>query len=137
MNKVYLIGNLTRDPELSTTSSGVAYCRFAIAVSRRFATADGNRATDFFNIIVWRGQAENCAKYLHKGSKVAICGSIQNSTYEKTDGTKGYSTDIVAEEVEFLTSKNDVTDAPAMPVGKEEKRATISQLQTVEEDLPF
>ncbi|MGN1098837.1 MAG: single-stranded DNA-binding protein [Christensenellales bacterium] len=137
MNKVFLIGNLTRDPELSTTSSGVAYCRFSLAVSRRFAAADGNRETDFFNIVVWRGLAENCAKYLKKGSKAAISGSIQIRSYETPDGVKKYNTDIVADDVEFLTSKSDMSDIPAQPVEKSEKRASISQLQAVEEDLPF
>ena len=64
MNKVYLIGNLTRDPELSTTTSGVSVCRLSIAVSRRFSNADGERGTDFFNITAWRGTAGNCAKFL-------------------------------------------------------------------------
>lgn len=78
MNKVYLIGNLTRDPELAETSSGIKVCRFAIAVNRTYAGSDGNRETDFFNITVWRTQAENCGRYLKKGSKVAIVGSLQN-----------------------------------------------------------
>lgn len=137
MNKVFLIGNLTRDPELSTTSSGVTYCRFSLAVSRRFTTADGNRETDFFNIFVWSRLAENCAKYLKKGSKAAISGSIQIRSYETPDGVKKYNTEIIADDVEFLTSKSDMSDIPAQPVEKSEKRASISQLQAVEEDLPF
>ena len=71
MNKVILIGNLTRDPELTDTANGTAVCRFAIAVSRDYAGADGNRETDFFNITVWNKQAENCGKYLKKGNKGA------------------------------------------------------------------
>ena len=104
MNKVYLIGNLTRDPELSETTGGVAYCRFAIAVNRTFVNADGTRDADFFNITVWRAQAENCGKFLKKGSKVAIVGSLQNRTYEDKDGVKRTVTDIVANEVEFLST---------------------------------
>ena len=104
MNKVYLIGNLTRDPELSETTGGVAFCRFAIAVNRTFVNADGNRDADFFNITVWRGQAENCGKFLKKGSKVAIVGSLQNRTYEDKEGVKRTVTDIVANEVEFLST---------------------------------
>ena len=104
MNKVYLIGNLTRDPELSETTSGVAFCRFAIAVNRTFVNQDGNRDADFFNITVWRGQAENCGKFLKKGSKVAIVGSLQNRTYEDKEGVKRTVTDIVASEVEFLST---------------------------------
>lgn len=106
MNKVILIGNLTRDPELSETSSGVAVCRFSIAVSRDYANSEGNRETDFFNITVWRGRAENCGKYLKKGNKVAVVGSLQNRSYEDKDGIKRNVTDIVANEVEFLTPKN-------------------------------
>ena len=104
MNKVYLIGNLTRDPEVSMTTSGVNFCRFAIAVNRTFLNADGTREADFFNITVWRTQAENCGKFLKKGSKVAICGSLQNRTYEDKDGVKRTVTDIVASEVEFLST---------------------------------
>ena len=106
MNKVILVGNLTRDPELTETSTGIAVCRFAIAVSRDYANAEGNRETDFFNITVWRGRAENCGRYLKKGNKVAIVGSLQTRSYEDKDGIKRNVTDVVASEVEFLTPKN-------------------------------
>jgi single-strand DNA-binding protein len=105
MNKVILIGNLTRDPELSETPSGLAVCRFSIAVSRDYASSDGTRETDFFNITVWRGRAENCGKYLKKGNKVAVVGSLQTRSYEDKDGIKRNVTDIIASEVEFLTPK--------------------------------
>ena len=138
MNKVYLIGNLTRDPELSQTSSGISLCRFSVAVSRRYAGADGNRETDFFNVVVWRSQAENCAKFLQKGNKVAIVGSIQNRSYE-VDGVKRYATDIVAEEVEFLTPKNSLQEFDGVrEPGARTSKAAISSLEPVdEEDLPF
>ena len=105
MNKVILVGNLTRDPELSETPSGIAVCRFSIAVSRDYAGADGNRETDFFNITVWRGRAENCGRYLKKGNKVAIVGGLQNRSYDDKDGNKRYVTDVIANEVEFLTPR--------------------------------
>ena len=105
MNKVILVGNLTKDPELSETPSGVAVCKFSLAVSRDFTNAEGNRDTDFFNITVWRGRAENCGKYLKKGNKVAIVGSLQTRSYEDKDGIKRNVTDIIASEVEFLTPK--------------------------------
>lgn len=105
MNKVILIGNLTRDPELSETPSGVAVCKFSLAVSRDYTNAEGNRDTDFFNITVWRGRAENCGKYLKKGNKVAIVGSLQTRSYEDKDGIKRNVTDVIANEVEFLTPK--------------------------------
>ncbi len=105
MNKVILIGNLTRDPELTETPSGVPVCRFAVAVSRDYADSNGNRETDFFNITTWRGKAETCAKFLKKGNKVAIVGSLQNRSYEDKDGIKRTVTDVIASEVEFLTPK--------------------------------
>lgn len=105
MNKVILVGNLTKDPELSETPSGVAVCKFSLAVSRDYTNAEGNRDTDFFNITVWRGRAENCGKYLKKGNKVAIVGSLQTRSYEDKDGIKRNVTDVIANEVEFLTPK--------------------------------
>lgn len=105
MNKVILIGNLTRVPELTETPSGVPVCRFAVAVSRDYADSQGNRETDFFNITTWRGKAETCGKYLKKGNKVAVCGSLQNRSYEDKDGNKRTVTDVIASDVEFLTPK--------------------------------
>ena len=102
MNRATLIGNLTRDPDLRMTNGGVSVCTFSIAVQRRFANQQGERPADFFNIVCWRGLADNCGKYLHKGSKVGVHGSIQNRSYEAQDGTKRYVTEIIADEVEFL-----------------------------------
>ena len=128
MNKVTLIGNLTKDPELSTTNSGISVCRFTIAVGSRFSNSGGERETDFFNIVVWRGQGENCHKFLKKGSKCAVIGSIQNRTYDAQDGTKRYVTEIIADEVEFLSTKND-------GLGKREE---VDELQPIDDDtLPF
>lgn len=135
MNKVMLIGNLTRDPEITTTNSGVSVCRFSLAVQRRFANADNGPQVDFFNIVVWRGQAENCHKFLKKGSKCCIIGKIQNSSYDAADGTKRYTTDIVADEVEFLNSRNsDDGEVPASkPAG-----AGAADLEPIDDDsLPF
>ena len=135
MNKVYLIGNLTRDPEISTTTSGISVCRMSIAVGRRFANAEGGRDTDFFNVTAWRGTADNCAKFLKKGNKIAVSGSIQTRNYEKSDGTKGFSIDIVADEVEFLSSRNDGTGEGGMGVGSS---SPVSDLQPIDDDnLPF
>ena len=135
MNKVILVGNLTRDPELSETPSGVAVCRFAIAVTRDYANSDGNRETDFFNITVWRGRAENCGKYLKKGNKVAVVGSLQNRSYEDKDGSKRNVTDVIANEVEFLTPRNAQSDGDVSVVT--EKRAA-PQLEPIDDNqLPF
>lgn len=106
MNKVILVGNLTRDPELKETPSGVALCVFGLAVQRDYANSDGERATDFFNINVWREKAENCAKYLKKGKKVAIVGSLQTRSYEDKDGVKRNVMDVIANEVEFLSPRD-------------------------------
>lgn len=105
MNKVILIGNITRDPELSETNSGVAVCRFSIAVNRRRTSADAEQQTDFFNVTAWRGLAETVARYCKKGNKVAVAGQIQIRAYEGNDGVKRTSVDVVAEEVEFLSQK--------------------------------
>ena len=107
MNKVFLIGNLTKDPELTRTQqNGTMLCKFTLAITRKYAK-DGKHETDFLPVTVWRAQAENCAKYLKKGSKAAICGSIQTRTYDAPDGQRRYVTEIVADEVQFLTTKNE------------------------------
>ncbi len=138
MNKVILIGNLTRDPELATTNSGVSVCRFAIAVQRRFANAEGERDADFFNIVVWRAQAENCHKFLKKGSKCAVTGRLQNSSYEASDGTKRYTTEIVADEVEFLGSRPDSVAGEDAPKSNPAPRKATAELEPIDDDsLPF
>ena len=103
-NKVWLLGNLTKDPESQTTSSGITVCRFTLAVQRKFSNANGEKETDFINIVAWRTLAENWIKYLSKGKKVAVVGAIQTRNYQANDGTTKYITEIVAEEVEFLSS---------------------------------
>ena len=124
MNKVILSGNLTKDPESQTTSSGITVCKFTLAVQRKFSNANGEKETDFINIVAWRTLAENCIKYLSKGKKVAVVGAIQTRSYDAQDGTKRYVTEIMAEEVEFLSSNG----------GKVEK---IDESEINEDDLPF
>ncbi len=106
MNKITLIGNLTANPELRSTPSGVSVCTFTIAVNRRFANADGDRQTDFFRINAWRGLADTCARYLEKGKKVAVIGELQARQYNAKDGTTRMSLDVSADEVEFLSPKS-------------------------------
>ena len=105
MNKVILIGNLANDPEGRTTQSGISQSTFRIAVQRRFANAQGVREADFFTVIAWRQTADFCNRYLTKGRKVAVEGSIQNRSYDAQDGSKRYVTEIIADDVEFLDSK--------------------------------
>ena len=135
MNKVFLIGNVTRDPELSETPSGVAVCRLGIAVNRRFSSND---ETDFFNITAWRQLAERVAKYVKKGNKVAVTGSIQIRNYEDNSGQKRTAVDIIADDVEFLTPKNasssdDDGFAPAAPSKKKPALEAFDD----DSDIPF
>ncbi len=137
MNKVILVGNLTKDPELATTNSGVAVCRFVLAVGRRYQNADGERETDFINIVVWRGQAENCHKYLKKGSKCGVVGVLQTRSYDAQDGTKRYITEVIADEVEFLNTKSS-GDSNEYKETTNTKRADVADLEPVDDDsLPF
>ena len=116
MNKILLIGRIVKDVNLSETQSGVAVCRFAIAVKRRFSS-EGEPQADFFNITAWRGLAESVARYCKKGNKVAVTGSVQIRTYEGNDGVKRTAVDVVAEDVEFLTPKaQDGAEEPKKPV---------------------
>ena len=127
MNKVFLIGNLTRDPELSTTGSGVKFCRFTLAVSRSYSR-DGKRETDFLPVVVWRAQADNCARYLKKGSKAAVSGSVQTRSYDPQDGSRRYVTEIAADEVQFLSTRNDDV---------KEDSVDFDDLTPIDDDLPF
>jgi single-strand DNA-binding protein len=106
MNKVFLIGNLTRDPELRQTPNGVSVCSFSLAVQRDYADNNGERVADFFNITVWREKGENCHKYLKKGKKACVVGTLQNRKYEDSDGAVRNVTEIIASDVEFLSPKD-------------------------------
>ena len=103
MNRVQLIGNLTRDPETRTTGTGLTVCSFTLAVNRRMKKQDGTQETDYINVTAWRTLGENCAKYLSKGKKAGVSGSIQTRTYEAQDGSKRHAFEVVADEVEFLS----------------------------------
>ncbi len=105
MNRVVLIGRLTGKPELRYTGSNLPYARFSLAVNRNFSNAQGQRETDFINIVVWRKQAENVCNFLDKGSLVSVEGRIQTGSYDDKDGNKRYTTDVVADAVQFLESK--------------------------------
>ena len=127
MNKVVLLGRLTAKPELRYTPSNMGYTRFSVAINRTVANAQGERETDFINVVVWRKQAENVANYLDKGSLVGIEGSIQTGSYTDKDGNKRNSFEVYANRVEFLSSKgqgttsvsNDMFDMPANDIDLE------------------
>ena len=107
MQRITIIGNLTADPETRSTPSGVTICSFTIAVNRRFANADGERQTDFFRINAWRQLGEVCAKHLKKSKKVAVVGELQARLYDAKNGEKRMSLDVAADEVEFLSPKDE------------------------------
>lgn len=127
MNRVIMVGNLTKDPELSETPSGIKVCRFSIAVQRKYTNEQGKKEADFFNVIAWRGLAESVAKYLEKGGKAGVSGSLQTRTYDANDGSKRYATEIVADEVEFLSQRK-----------TENARPSVDELPPIDDpDLPF
>ena len=141
MNKVFLIGNLTRDPELTETSGGVSVCHFAIAVNRSYTSSDGDRQTDFFNVTAWRGLAENVSRFTKKGSKVAVSGSIQIRNYEDNQGVRRTAIDVIAQDVEFLTQRNanagdDFYDAPAAEKPAAKRKPALESLDD-DGDIPF
>lgn len=130
MNKITLIGNLTHDPEVRSTPNGVTVISFTIAVNRRFAPQGAERPTDFFRINAWRQLGEACARHLSKGRKVAVIGELQARTYEAKDGTTRMSLDVQADEVEFLTPKQQ--DEP------QKQDANMNDFSDVSaDDIPF
>ena len=143
MNKVFLIGNLTRDPELSETSGGVSVCHFAIAVNRSYTSSDGERQTDFFNVTAWRGLADTVARYVKKGSKVAVSGSVQIRNYEDNQGVRRTAVDVIAQDVEFLTTRSSSGDdfydtpAPAADRGAPAKKKPALESFDDDGDIPF
>ena len=136
MNKAILIGRLTKDPEYGTTPSGAAYCRFTLAVNRRFTDANGNKQTDFINIVAWRHLADACARYLAKGRKAGVVGQIQSRSYDARDGSKRYVTEILAEEVEFLSSGVQQSapppEEPPEPTGRQQNFTEVD-----DDEMPF
>ena len=141
MNKVILTGNLANDPESRTTASGVAQCSFRLAVQRRFANASGVREADFLPVVCWRNTAEYASKYLIKGRRVAIEGSIHTRSYDAQDGTKRYVTEIIAENLEILERSEAKNAAPAEAaadtVAKAEAAFGKGFVEVDDDELPF
>ena len=142
MNKIYLIGNLTRDPELIETPSGVQRCRFSIAVNRNYRNADGERQTDFFNCTAWRNQAETIARYTKKGNKICVIGSVEIREYEDNTGARRTAVDVIVQDFEMLTPRQE--DGSSFDVAEPAPRATAApkrkpQLQAMDDDsdIPF
>ncbi len=141
MNRVCLVGRLTAKPELRYTGSNVPYTRFSLAVNRTFNNAQGERQADFINIVVWRRQAENVANYLDKGSQVSIEGRIQTGSYTANDGSRRYTTDVVADNIQFLDSRrqnqNDARVNNQTPYDYEDAPANTTMNDVDIDDDPF
>lgn len=140
MNKCFFIGNLTRNPELKTTQSGIAMCKFSIAVQRRFRNPEGEYDVDFFDVVAWRSTAEFCEKYLKKGAKVSVVGELNTSTYQGQDGKIRTSFHINADEVEILSVKNEETpqeDDIREKTSVVTKPSAKREITPVDEELPF
>lgn len=138
MNKVELIGRLTKDPEIKMTTNQTPFCNFTIAVDRRFKDANGQRQADFISCVAWRQTASFIQKYFRKGSRIGICGSIQTRNYEDQNGQKHYVTEVIAEEAEFVESTNNVVQQNQ---AETQASPAVSASETVQEeapvDLPF
>ena len=115
MNKVCIVGRLTKEPEVKLTSNQTAYCNFTVAVDRKFKDKDGNRQADFIICVAWKQTATFIQKYFHKGSRIGLTGSIQTRTFEDHEGRTVYVTEVVVDDVEFVesASKTESTTAPA------------------------
>ena len=119
MNKVLLVGRLTRDPEMRTTGTGMVVTKFSVAVNHNFTDRNGERGVDYINCSAFNRQAENIAKYCKKGSLLSVEGSIRTGSYDAPDGTKKYTTDVACNQVNFLSTKNDNSnnfEANPMPI---------------------
>ena len=148
MNKVILMGRLTRDPEMQTTPNGVTVCRFSVAVNRRFAK-EGQQQADFINCSAWRATAEFICKYFQKGSMIAVVGSIQTRSWDGADGKKQYATEVSVDEAYFTGSKAETNTAAVQNGGFTPKPQTddapfddfdsmgFAAMGGSEDDLPF
>ena len=140
-NKVILIGNLTADPELKQSTSGVSVCSFSIAVNRKYSKA-GNNECDFINIVAWRQQAEFVTRYFKKGKPILVCGQLQTRTWTDNQNNKRYSTEVIADEVSFIESPESSTEAKFQPSTYTPSAYQTSSQPQFEEasndgDLPF
>lgn len=153
INRVVLVGRLTKDPELKYTQSGIAVVRFTLAVNRPFKNQQGENEADFINCVAWRKQAENTANFLKKGSLAGIDGRIQTSSFEGKDGNRVFMTEVVADSVQFLEprsaqdSQNSSSDYQSNQIYGQQQKAQYGQnrtspnyessIEVVDDDLPF
>ena len=146
LNRVVLVGRLTRDPELRYTPNGVAVASFTLAVNRTFTNQHGEREADFINIVVWRRQAENVANYLKKGSLAGVDGRLQSRSYENNQGQRVFVTEVVADSVQFLEPKNSNTGGSSKPKSQREAARNLyndpfqndgQEIDISDSNLPF
>jgi len=138
LNRIVLIGRLTRDPELRYTQNGIPVASFSLAVDRSYKNAQGERETDFINIVVWRQQAENCANYLSKGKLAAVDGSLQLRSYTGNDGIKRTVAEVVADTVRFLSPKDGSSHAVPPSAPQEAPFNNDNEEEMLgDDDLPF
>lgn len=140
MNRTFLVGRLTADPELRTTPNGIATTRITVAINR-VPNANGERVADFINVVVWRRQAENVARFCTKGSLVGIEGRIQSRSYDAQDGTRRYVTEVVADNVTFLGSRSSNGNAmPMEPIASQQSNISSNDMSAnslPQDDVPF
>jgi single-strand DNA-binding protein len=133
MNKIFIIGNLCKDPELRSTSAGIPVCTFTVAVNRRKAGAEaGQPEADFFRVSAWRQLGENCNRFLAKGRKVGVVGTLTLQNYTGNDGQQRSSLEVQADEVEFLSPRGERSDPVDVAVDKQSGMVVVGQ-----DDLPF
>ena len=136
MNSVQLVGRLTKDPEIKYTNAGLSIARFSVAVDRRFKS-EGQPTADFPNCVAFGKTAEFIEKYFRKGSRIGLIGRIQTGSYQKEDGTKVYTTDVVAENVEFVESKQNSQENTQEPPKESVGDGFMNIPDGIDEELPF
>jgi len=136
INRVVLVGRLTRDPELRQTQTGISVASFSLAVNRTFANQSGQREADFVPVVVWRKQAENVAQYVRKGALVGIEGRLQTRSYDAADGSKRFVMEVVADSVQFLESRQSTMERQdtGRPV---QNTSSMQTSQSVKNDVAF
>jgi single-strand DNA-binding protein len=132
-----IIGNLTRDPELRTTQSGINVCTFTVAVNRRKQQQDSQPEADFFRVTAWRELGVNCGKFLQKGKKVCVIGPVSLNTYTGQDGATHANLEVMAQDVEFLTPRVSDPEPVADPAPAVDQETGFSKLEVETDDLPF
>ena len=143
MNRIHLIGNLTRDPEFSETAAGVAVCKFSVAVGRAYADQNGEKQTDFFNCTAWRQTADAVARYTKKGNKIAVIGSMQSRAYEDRQGVKKTAWEVQVSEIEFLSPHEAQEKGNEPPRGntkgqaKNARKPVLQAMDEDDDDIPF